>query len=125
MGRSSSSGGGVWWKARRTSRRSRSRPGRTPRSGSATSRPSSWPAGVTIEPFYDRSDLIARAIDTLKHSLWESVLLVTLVHILFLFHFRSILIVTLPLPASILIAFILMRQFGIESHIMSLTGIAI
>ncbi|MBS0631258.1 MAG: efflux RND transporter permease subunit [Verrucomicrobia bacterium] len=83
------------------------------------------PPGVTVEPFYDRSDLIARAIGTLRHTLWEAVILVTLIHILFLFHFRSILIVTLPLPASILIAFILMKQFGIQSHIMSLTGIAI
>ncbi len=83
------------------------------------------PPGVTIEPFYDRSDLIDRAIATLKFTLWESVLLVTLMHVLFLFHFRSILIVTLPLPASILIAFILMKEFGIQSHIMSLTGIAI
>jgi Cu(I)/Ag(I) efflux system membrane protein CusA/SilA len=83
------------------------------------------PAGVTIEPFYDRSDLIGRAIDTLKHTLWEAVILVTLMHVIFLFHFRSILIVTLPLPASILIAFILMKEFGIQSHIMSLTGIAI
>ena len=83
------------------------------------------PPGVTIEPFYDRSDLIARAIETLKHMLWESVILVTLMHVIFLFHFRSILIVTLPLPASILIAFILMKEFGIQSHIMSLTGIAI
>ncbi|MSU73040.1 MAG: efflux RND transporter permease subunit [Opitutus sp.] len=83
------------------------------------------PPGVTIEPFYDRSDLISRAIDTLKHTLWEAVILVTLMHIIFLFHFRSILIVTLPLPASILVAFILMKQFGIQSHIMSLTGIAI
>lgn len=83
------------------------------------------PPGVTIEPFYDRSDLISRAIETLKHTLWESVILVTLMHVIFLFHFRSILIVTLPLPASILIAFILMKEFGIQSHIMSLTGIAI
>jgi Cu(I)/Ag(I) efflux system membrane protein CusA/SilA len=83
------------------------------------------PPGVTITPFYDRSDLIDRAIATLKFTLWESVLLVTLMHVLFLFHFRSILIVTLPLPASILIAFILMKEFGIQSHIMSLTGIAI
>ena len=57
---------------------------------------SGLPEGVTIEPFYDRSDLIARAINTLKHTLWEAVILVTLVHILFLFHFRSILTVTLP-----------------------------
>jgi Cu(I)/Ag(I) efflux system membrane protein CusA/SilA len=83
------------------------------------------PPGITIEPFYDRSSLIDRAIDTLKHTLWEAVLLVTLMHVIFLFHFRSILIVTLPLPASILVAFILMKQFGIQSHIMSLTGIAI
>ena len=83
------------------------------------------PPGITIEPFYDRSGLIDRAIDTLKHTLWESVILVTLMHVLFLFHFRSILIVTLPLPASILVAFILMKEFGIQSHIMSLTGIAI
>jgi Cu(I)/Ag(I) efflux system membrane protein CusA/SilA len=83
------------------------------------------PAGVTVESFYDRSDLIGRAIDTLKHALTEEIILVTLAHILFLFHFRSILIVTLPLPASILISFILMDRFGIPSHIMSLTGIAI
>ncbi|WP_295453480.1 CusA/CzcA family heavy metal efflux RND transporter [uncultured Thiodictyon sp.] len=83
------------------------------------------PAGVRVLPFYDRSDLIGRAIGTLKDALTEEVILVTLMHILFLFHFRSILIVTLPLPASILIAFILMDQFGIPSNIMSLTGIAI
>ena len=83
------------------------------------------PAGVKVVSFYDRSDLIGRAIDTLKHALTEEVILVTLAHILFLFHFRSILIVTLPLPASILISFILMDRFGIPSHIMSLTGIAI
>jgi Cu(I)/Ag(I) efflux system membrane protein CusA/SilA len=83
------------------------------------------PPGVTVEPFYDRSDLIDRAINTLKHALTEEIILVTLAHILFLFHFRSILIVTLPLPASILISFILMDRFGIPSHIMSLTGIAI
>jgi copper/silver efflux system protein len=83
------------------------------------------PAGVTVEPFYDRADLIQRAIDTLKHALTEEIILVTLAHILFLFHFRSILIVTLPLPASILVSFILMDQFGIPSNIMSLTGIAI
>jgi Cu(I)/Ag(I) efflux system membrane protein CusA/SilA len=83
------------------------------------------PPGVTIEPFYDRSDLIARAIETLKHALAEEIILVVLAHVVFLWHFRSILIVTLPLPASILISFILMRQFGVSSNIMSLTGIAI
>lgn len=83
------------------------------------------PPGVSIEPFYDRSDLIGRTLATLKDALWEEMLLVTLAHILFLFHFRSILIVTIPLPLSILIAFVLMRQFGISSNIMSLSGIAI
>lgn len=85
----------------------------------------SLPPGVSIRSFYDRSDLIDRTIDTLRHALVEEVILVTLAHVLFLFHFRSILIVTIPLPASILISFILMRQFGISSNIMSLAGIAI
>ena len=83
------------------------------------------PPGVSIEPFYDRSDLIERTIATLKDALWEEMLLVTLAHVVFLFHFRSILIVTIPLPLSILISFILMREFGISSNIMSLSGIAI
>ena len=85
----------------------------------------SLPPGVTIKPFYDRSELIDRTIGTLKHALIEEVILVTLAHIIFLFHFRSVLIVTFPLPVSILIAFVLMRQFGITSNIMSLAGIAI
>ncbi len=83
------------------------------------------PPGVSVASTYDRSGLIDRAIDTLKRALTEEIILVTLMHILFLFHFRSILVVTLPLPASILISFILMDRFGIPSHIMSLTGIAI
>ncbi len=81
--------------------------------------------GITIKSFYDRSELIDRTIDTLKHALIEEIILVTLAHILFLFHFRSILIVTIPLPASILISFVLMKEFGITSNIMSLAGIAI
>ncbi len=85
----------------------------------------SLPPGVSIKPFYDRSTLIDRTIATLKRALLEEILLVILAHIIFLWHFRSILIVTLPLPVSILISFILMRQFGITSNIMSLSGIAI
>lgn len=85
----------------------------------------SLPPGVTIKPFYDRSELIDHTIDTLKHALLEEMILVTLAHIIFLWHFRSILIVTLPLPVSILISFMLMKEFGITSNIMSLTGIAI
>jgi Cu(I)/Ag(I) efflux system membrane protein CusA/SilA len=86
---------------------------------------SGLPPGVTIKPFYDRSELIERTIDTLKHALTEEAVLVTLVIIIFLFHFRSIFIVVLPLPLSILMAFILMNHFGISSNIMSLSGIAI
>lgn len=85
----------------------------------------SLPPGISIKPFYNRSTLIDRTIDTLKHALWEEIILVTLAHIIFLWHFRSILIVTLPLPISILVSFLLMKEFGITSNIMSLTGIAI
>src|SRR4029450_2683247 len=83
------------------------------------------PPGVRIVPFYDRSDLIERAVGTLKSALLEEIALVTLAHVVFLLHFRSILIVTLPLPLAILTSFILMRVFGITSNIMSLGGIAI
>jgi Cu(I)/Ag(I) efflux system membrane protein CusA/SilA len=83
------------------------------------------PDGVDIVPFYDRTDLIVRAVDTLKDALIEEILLVTLAHIVFLWHFRSILIVTLPLPLAILISFLFMHYTGISSNIMSLGGIAI
>jgi Cu(I)/Ag(I) efflux system membrane protein CusA/SilA len=83
------------------------------------------PAGVRIVPAYDRSALIGRAVGTLKRSLIEETLLVVLAHVLFLMHFRSVLIVSAPLPIAVLIAFILMRVFGITSNIMSLMGIAI
>ncbi|MDX1953771.1 MAG: efflux RND transporter permease subunit [Verrucomicrobiota bacterium] len=85
----------------------------------------SLPPGVSIKSFYDRGELIERTIDTLRHALMEEIILVTIAHILFLWHFRSILIVTVPLPLSILVSFILMNQFGISSNIMSLSGIAI
>lgn len=83
------------------------------------------PEGVKIVPFYDRTDLIDRAVETLKGSLIEEIILVTLAHILFLWHFRSILIVTLPLPLAILMAFLFMKIFDVGSNIMSLGGIAI
>ena len=83
------------------------------------------PQGVTVTTAYDRSDLIERAIDTLKHALIEEVILVTLAHIVFLWHFRSILIVTAPLPLAILVSFIFMHYVGLNSNIMSLGGIAI
>jgi copper/silver efflux system protein len=83
------------------------------------------PPGVHITSFYDRSALIHHAVDTLKHALIEEILLVTLAHVIFLWHFRSILIVTLPLPLAVSAAFLFMHYFGISSNIMSLGGIAI
>ena len=83
------------------------------------------PEGVKIVPFYDRTQLINRATSTLKHTLIEELILVTLAHIIFLAHFRSILIVTIPLPLAVLISFLFMYYAGISSNIMSLSGIAI
>jgi Cu(I)/Ag(I) efflux system membrane protein CusA/SilA len=83
------------------------------------------PKGVRLVPFYDRSILIYHAVDTLKHALIEEILLVTLAHVLFLWHFRSILVVTIPLPLAVLGSFLFMRGAGISSNIMSLGGIAI
>src|ERR1035441_1412393 len=86
---------------------------------------SGLPRGVTVVPFYDRSTLIDHAVDTLRHALIEEVILVTLAHVLFLWHFRSILVVTIPLPLAVLGAFLFMKGVGISSNIMSLGGIAI
>ena len=83
------------------------------------------PKGVKIVPFYDRSELIDHAVKTLKDSLIEEIILVTLAHIFFLWHFRSILIVTIPLPLAVGTSFLLMKYAGISSNIMSLGGIAI
>src|SRR6187399_358839 len=83
------------------------------------------PQGVTIVPFYDRSELIEQASDTLRRALIEEIALVTLAHVIFLMHFRSILIVTLPLPLAVLLSFLGMYYAGISSNIMSLAGIAI
>ena len=83
------------------------------------------PPGVRIVPFYDRSTLIAQAVDTLRITLLEEIALVTLAHVIFLMHFRSILVVTLPLPLAVLLSFLAMYYAGISSNIMSLAGIAI
>ncbi len=83
------------------------------------------PEGVEIEPVYDRSDLIQRAVDNLKVTLLEESIIVALVCIVFLLHVRSALVAILMLPVGILIAFILMRWLGLNSNIMSLGGIAI
>jgi copper/silver efflux system protein len=83
------------------------------------------PPGVKIVPFYDRSALIDRAVHTLRRALIEEAVIVTLVNIVFLLNVRSVLIVTIPLPLAVLIAFLFMRYLGITSNIMSLAGIAI
>ena len=83
------------------------------------------PDGVRIVPFYDRSALISQAVDTLRLTLLEEIGLVTLAHIVFLMHARSILVVTLPLPLAVLISFLCMYYAGISANIMSLAGIAI
>ncbi len=83
------------------------------------------PDGVTIETVYDRSELIERAIATLKTTLAEEALIVALVCIVFLLHVRSALVAILMLPVGVLIAFIAMRLLGMNSNIMSLGGIAI
>ena len=83
------------------------------------------PDGVRVVPFYDRSELIEQAVGTLRTALIEEIVLVTLAHVVFLMHFRSILIVTLPLPLAVLTAFLGMYYAGISSNIMSLAGIAI
>ena len=83
------------------------------------------PEGVTIAAVYDRSELIHRAIDTLKRTLIEESIIVALVCIVFLFHVRSALVAILMLPVGILISFIAMRSLGMSSNLMSLGGIAI
>ncbi len=83
------------------------------------------PEGVTIQTVYDRSDLIRRAIDTLKSTLIEESIIVALVCALFLLHVRSALVVILVLPLGVLFSFICMRLLGINANIMSLGGIAI
>lgn len=86
---------------------------------------SSLPQGVEIVTVYDRSDLIARAIDNLSGKLLEEFVVVVLVCLAFLFHLRSSLVVVITLPIAILVAFIVMQLQGINANIMSLGGIAI
>ena len=86
---------------------------------------SGLPEGVRITPVYDRSGLIYRAIDTLKRTLLEEIAIVALVCVLFLLHVRSALVAIVMLPVAVLMAFVAMRWFGLNSNIMSLSGIAI
>ena len=83
------------------------------------------PEGVEFKIAYDRSELILASVDTLKEALWQEILIVSFIVIVFLFHFRSGLVAIISIILSVLIGFILMYSFGITSNIMSLGGIAL
>jgi copper/silver efflux system protein len=83
------------------------------------------PAGVSIVTAYDRSDLILRSIDTLKHTLIEELVIVSLIILIFLWHIPSALIPIITLPVATIVAFIPMKMMGLTANIMSLGGIAI
>jgi len=85
----------------------------------------SLPPGVKLVTTYDRSELILRSIDTLKHTLIEEITIVSLVILLFLWHIPSALIPILTIPITVLIAFVPMKAVNVTSNIMSLGGIAI
>lgn len=83
------------------------------------------PPGVKFKVAYDRSDLIEATIATLKDAVIEEIIIVAIVLFIFLLHIRSALVVVITIPMSVLIAFILMKVFGITSNIMSLAGVAL
>ncbi len=83
------------------------------------------PEGVTIKVAYDRSTLIEDAINSIKHTLWEEIITVSLVVIIFLFSYKSALSIIIQIPITIVTSFVLLNMFGISSNIMSLTGIAL
>lgn len=83
------------------------------------------PEGVKFKPVYDRSSLIEAAVQSVKGTLIEEMITVSIVVILFLFHWRSAVIILIQLPISVAVSFILLQAFGISSNIMSLTGIAL
>jgi Cu(I)/Ag(I) efflux system membrane protein CusA/SilA len=83
------------------------------------------PQGVKFKTAYDRSSLIEEAIASIKGTLIEEIITVSIVVIIFLFHWRSAIVILIQLPISIAVGFILLQVFGISSNIMSLTGIAL
>jgi len=85
----------------------------------------SLPQGVSVDAVYDRSDLIYRAIKTLKRTLIEESIIVAVVCVVFLLHVRSALVAIITLPLGVLIAYLCMYLLGLSSNIMSLGGIAI
>ncbi len=83
------------------------------------------PPGVTFKIAYDRSELIESAVNSVKHTLIEEMITVSIIVILFLFSWRSALSIIIQIPITIAASFILLNAFGISSNIMSLTGIAL
>jgi cobalt-zinc-cadmium resistance protein CzcA len=83
------------------------------------------PAGVSIEPFYDRGNLVSRAVGTVSKALFEAIVLVVLLLLAFLGNLRAAVVVALMLPLSALATFILMRLTGLSANLMSLGGLAI
>jgi Cu(I)/Ag(I) efflux system membrane protein CusA/SilA len=83
------------------------------------------PEGVSFKVAYDRSTLIEAAIETIKGKLFEEIIIVCIIVIIFLFHWRSALSIIIQIPITIAISFILLNAFGLSSNIMSLTGIAL
>jgi len=83
------------------------------------------PEGVQLVTAYDRSGLIERCVDTLKEALTEELIIVSLMCVLFLYHFRSAIVVIISLPLGILISFILQHQLNITANILSLSGLAL
>jgi len=83
------------------------------------------PQGVKFDIVYDRGKLIQQSISSIKNTLLEEMLVVSLIVIIFLFHWRSALSIIIQIPVTIAISFILLNAFGISSNIMSLTGIAL
>ena len=83
------------------------------------------PKGVSLIPIYDRTDLVDKALRTAQSSLVEGAVLVAIILFLFLGDFRSAIVVIVTLPMAMLIAFILMQQFGVSANLMSLAGLAI
>lgn len=85
----------------------------------------SFPEGVTLEVTYDRSGLINRAINTLKHQLVEEMIIVSLVILFFLWHFPSAIVPIITIPISVFLSFIPFWGMNLTANIMSLAGIAI
>jgi Cu/Ag efflux pump CusA len=84
-----------------------------------------FPGGVKFNIVYDRSELIEESISSIRRTLIEEMIVVSVVVLLFLFHWRSAVSILVQLPITIAISFILLNAFGITSNIMSLTGIAL